>query len=62
MSFLEKYNEFKIYDQKNSISMMGHDEKAEYKRAYTLNVTVAPSQDFGGELWGKQNELYDDQE
>ena len=61
MSFIEKYSEFKIYDQKNSIAM-GHDEKAEYKRAYTLNVTVAPSQDYGGNFWGKQTEIFEDQE
>jgi hypothetical protein len=40
---------------------MGHDEKAEYKRAYTLNVTIAPGQDHGGDLWGT-NDFYDQTE
>ena len=50
--FVDKYQDFKIYDSKDKTDQKGHEDG--YKKSHQLHVIVAPNQDFGGELWSSE--------
>ena len=55
-AFIEKYSQFKIFDQKDKPVIGGVSEDT-FKRSFALNVVKAPYQDDGGEAWGQDEPI-----